>query len=272
MDDLEIDDELPESDAELLLTPDPDGIAVITLNRPARRNALNRAVLLCLNEALHMAAQDPTVRGVIVTGAGGQAFAAGADIDELASLSPHEAQALSQLGQGVLRRVETLGKPTIAAVNGYALGGGLELAMACTLRFAAETAQFGMPEARLGLMPGFGGSQRLPRLVGRGRALDLLLSGERIDAAEAHRIGLADRVLPGEQLLDACRAYLRQVAMQGPLAVAAILQTVDMGLEMGLEQGLAFESAQFGVIRGTRDCQEGLTAFRQKRAPAFEGA
>jgi len=248
-----------------------DGVAVITINRPDKLNALSSAVILELRDAFQRFAEEPGIRAVIVTGAGQKAFVAGADIAELESLSAPEAQAFALRGQRVFRLLECAGKPSVAAVNGYALGGGLELAMACTVRFAAENARLGQPEVKLGIVPGYGGTQRLPRLVGRGRALELLLSGEPVAAAEAHRIGLVNAVVPQPELLAFSRAWLAKVLANGPLAVALTMETVDAGLDAGLEAGLRLEAAAFGLTAATEDRREGTRAFLEKRLPVFAG-
>ncbi|MCL4402047.1 MAG: enoyl-CoA hydratase-related protein [Acidobacteria bacterium] len=248
-----------------------DGIALLTLNRPEKMNALNRATVAELEAAFGQVAREPAIRGMILTGAGPKAFVAGADINELAALTPMEARQYALFGQKVMRDLEGMGKPSVAAINGYALGGGLELAMACTVRFASPNARLGQPEVKLGILPGYGGTQRLPRLVGRGRALQLLLSGEPIDAAEAHRIGLVNAVAPESELLDFSRAWLLKVLANGPLAVALTMEAVDTGLEAGLAEGLRFEAAAFGLAGATADAAEGTRAFLEKRPASFTG-
>ena len=200
--------------SNILFQVEESGIALLTVNRPEKLNALSGAVIAELADAFGRVASDPAIRAAIVTGAGEKAFVAGADIRELAELSPYEARALALRGQAAFRQLETCGKPSVAAVNGFALGGGLELAMACTVRFASENAKLGQPEVKLGIIPGYGGTQRLPRLVGRGRALELLLSGDPIPAAEAYRIGLVNAVVPQAELLDYCRGWLAKGAGQ----------------------------------------------------------
>lgn len=248
-----------------------DGIAQVTVSRPEKLNALNRATVEELEDVFLVAAREQAVRGLIITGAGEKAFVAGADINELAVLSPVEAEAFARRGQRALRILETMRKPSVAAVNGYALGGGLELAMACTVRFASPNAKLGQPEVRLGIIPGYGGTQRLPRLVGRGRALELLLAGEPIDAAEAHRIGLVNAVAPQAELLAFSRGWLGKVLGNAPVAVALTMEAVDVGLDAGLEEGLRFEAASFGLSAATEDRREGTRAFLEKRSPAFSG-
>jgi enoyl-CoA hydratase len=248
-----------------------DRIATITVNRPEKLNALNAATIAELDRAIDEARARDDVAAVILTGAG-RAFVAGADITEIVASNPVEARELALRGQRMMRKFETSPKPTVAAVNGFALGGGCELAMACHIRVAAEGAKFGQPEVKLGIVPGYGGTQRLPRLVGKGRALQLLLSAEMIDAAEAYRIGLVNQVVPAGEAVAAARALLAPVLANGALAVALCLEAVDRGLDMGLDDGLAFEAGAFGLLAATADMREGMTAFLEKRAPAFTGA
>jgi enoyl-CoA hydratase len=257
--------------SHILFQVEESGIALLTVNRPEKLNALSSAVIAELAEAFGRVASDAGIRALIVTGAGEKAFVAGADIRELAELSPYEARAFALRGQAVFRQLETCGKPSVAAVNGFALGGGLELAMACTVRFAAENAKLGQPEVKLGIIPGYGGTQRLPRLVGRGRALELLLAGDPIPAAEAYRIGLVNAVVPQAELLDYCRGWLGKVLANGPLALGLVLDAVDTGLRCGLEEGLRFEAAAFSVSAATEDRTEGTRAFLEKRRAAFTG-
>lgn len=248
-----------------------DGIALIVINRPEKLNALDAETMGELDDALGRLESEPAMRGLILTGAGEKAFIAGADVEDLARGTPIEAQQISLRGQRILRRLETLPKPSVAAINGYALGGGLELALCCTLRVAAENARLGQPEVRLGILPGYGGTQRLPRLVGRGRALEMLLTGESIDAAEACRIGLVNHVVPQAELLSFSRALLKKILDNAPLAVALISQAVDLGLSSGLEQGLRFEAVAFSLAAATEDRREGLRAFLEKRRAQFKG-
>jgi len=255
----------------ILFAVDEAGVALVTINRPEKRNALSRAVVMELGVAFDRVAEDAAIRAAIVTGAGDTAFVAGADIGELAALSAVEMRQYALDGQRVLRRLETAGKPSVAAVNGFALGGGLELAMAATVRVASENARLGQPEVKLGLIPGFGGTQRLPRLVGRGRALWMLASGEPIDAAEAWRIGLVNAVVPQAELPGAARAWLGKVLKNGPLAVRMVMEAVDAGLNGGFGLGLQLEAELFGRNAATEDCREGTRAFLEKRAPAFTG-
>lgn len=255
----------------LLYSLEADGIAVVTVNRPDKMNALNAAVFTELAEVAKQVAQDDAVHGVILTGAGPKAFVAGADISELAAVNAREGEELARRGSAVFLAFERLTKPVIAAVNGFALGGGCELAMACHIRLAAPNARFGQPEVKLGLIPGYGGTVRLPRLIGRGRALELLLTGNIIDADEAYRIGLVNRVVPAESLLDGARALLRTIALQSPTAVRAVIETVDNGLDRTMDEALAEEAKQFGWQCGTEDKQEGTAAFLGKRPTLFPG-
>jgi enoyl-CoA hydratase len=248
-----------------------DRVATITVNRPDKLNALNDATMLELGRAVEQVRADDAVAGVIVTGAG-RAFVAGADISELRSKTPTQAYALARRGQDVFRRLETSPKPVIAAVNGFALGGGCELAMACHVRVASESAKFGQPEVKLGLIPGYGGTQRLSRLIGRGRALQLLLTGEMIDAAEAYRIGLVNRVVPGsESVVEAALGILRLMLANAPLALGHCIDVVHRGADIPLDEALAIEAAAFGLLAATEDARQGTAAFLEKRAPAFTG-
>ena len=248
-----------------------DRIATLTVNRPDKLNALNAATIGELGAAIDEAQARDDVAAVILTGAG-RAFIAGADISELAGQNALDGQRLARRGQKIFRRFETSAKPTIAAVNGFALGGGCELAMSCHIRIASEAAKFGQPEVKLGLIPGYGGTQRLPRLVGRGRALQLLLTGEMIDAQEAYRIGLVNRVVPADQLIGAATAMIQQMLVNAPLGIAGCIELVDRGLEMPLDDALALEAARFGVLLSTSDTAEGTRAFLEKRSPRFTGA
>jgi enoyl-CoA hydratase len=249
-----------------------DAVAFVTINRPEKLNALNAAVIAELGEVASRVENDLAIRGLILTGAGPKAFVAGADIGEIATQGPIGGKARSLEGQRVFRRLERCGKPVIAAVNGFALGGGCELAMACHLRVASEEARFGQPEVKLGIGPGYGGTVRLPRLVGRGRALELLLTGQMIDAHEAHRIGLVNRVVPADRLMSESEQLLRSILENGPLAVRACLEAVDAGLDIGVDEALLLEANLFGLLSGTADMREGTSAFVEKRKPQFEGA
>jgi enoyl-CoA hydratase len=257
--------------SHLLFETGERGIAQITVNRPEKLNALSSAVIAELGDAFDRVASDAAIRALVLTGAGEKAFVAGADINELSALSAYEMSVHAARGQQVFRKLETCRKPSVAAVNGFALGGGLELAMACTVRFAAENAKLGQPEVKLGLVPGYGGTQRLPRLVGRGRALELLLAGDPIPAVEAHRIGLVNAVVPQAELLGYCRTWLEKVLANAPLAIGLAMDAVDAGLEGGLEAGIRYEAAAFGIAAGTEDRREGTRAFLEKRKPAFAG-
>ena len=248
-----------------------DGIALITVNRPEKLNALNDQVITDLGEVTGKVLDDPRVRAVILTGAGPKAFVAGADIGELATADPVRAQALSRKGSEIFRQLERSPKPVIAAVNGFALGGGCELAMACHLRIASENAKFGQPEVKLGITPGYGGTVRFPRLVGRGRALELLMSAAIIDAAEAYRIGLVNRVVAADQLILECQKLVRTILDNGPLAVAGCIRLVDEQEDLSLDDALALESRRFGELAGTADFKEGTGAFLEKRKAGFSG-
>ncbi len=256
---------------ENLIYEKRDRIAYVTLNRPKVLNALNMPTWTDLRGAFSDAQTDPSILGVILTGAGDKAFIAGADISELANATAFEAEKASRYGQDVLDLIETLGKPVIAAVNGFALGGGCETAMACTMRIAVETARFGQPEVKLGLLPGGGGSQRLPRLVGKGRALQLILTGETIDAREAWRIGLVNEVVAAADLLPRAEALLRQIFANAPIAVRYSLKAVNAGMQSSQDQGLLLEASLFGLCASTEDKAEGTAAFLAKRAPSFQG-
>ena len=246
-------------------------IARITVNRPDKLNALDGTVIRELGEAVTLVETDAGIRGVIVTGAGPKAFVAGADIGEIAGQGPIDGKARAMAGQRVFRRLERCGKPVIAAVNGFALGGGCELAMACHIRIAAENAKFGQPEVKLGIGPGYGGTVRLPRLVGKGRALELLLTGAMIDAQEAWRIGLVNRVVPADRLVEESESLLATILDNGPLAVRLCIEAVDAGLELSLDDGLLLEANHFGLLSATADMREGTAAFLEKRKARFEG-
>jgi enoyl-CoA hydratase/carnithine racemase len=245
--------------------------AYVTVNRPKVLNALNKATWADLRTAFEDARDDAAVRGVILTGAGDKAFIAGADISELARVTAFEAEQSSRFGQEVLDQIEDLGKPVIAAVNGFALGGGCETAMACTIRIAVENAKFGQPEVKLGLVPGGGGTQRLPRLVGKGRALQLILSGGMISAQEAYRIGLVNEIVPATDLITRAEAILTEIAANAPIAVKFALEVTNKGLETSQSEGLLLEASYFGLCAATEDKKEGTSAFLEKRAPQFQG-
>lgn len=254
----------------LLFSADADGLATVTINRPDKLNALNAQVIEDLDQCFARMADDSAVKGVVLTGAGPKSFVAGADIAQFTRLDAATGHAFALRGQAVFRRIEQLPKPVLAAVNGFALGGGCELALACHLRIAAEHAQFGQPEVALGILPGYGGTQRLPRLVGRGRALELILTGNRISAQRAFEMGLVNQVVPADRLLDAAHAMLATIVAKAPVAVALSLQAVYAS-DLPLAEGLAYEAARFGEACGTEDFREGATAFLEKRPPVFKG-
>jgi enoyl-CoA hydratase len=256
---------------ENLLYEKKGGIAYVTVNRPAVRNALNAQTVRELKTAFEQAKNDGEVLVVILSGSGDKAFVAGADINELAKQTPVNGKEYGLAGQAVFNSIEQLGKPVIAAVNGYALGGGCELAMACTLRIASENAMFGQPEVKLGIIPGYGGSQRLPRLVGKGRALQILLTGDMVPAAEALRIGLVNQVVPQAELMPAAESIARKIMVNAPLAVRLCLEAVNKGLEMTQDEGQFLEATLFGLTCATDDMKEGTKAFLEKRPPDFKG-
>ena len=256
---------------ENVLYAKKDGIAYVTLNRPKVLNALNQRTWQDLRAAFEDARDDATVRGVILTGAGDKAFIAGADISEIAHITAVDAEQSSRYGQDVLTLIENLGKPVIAAVNGFALGGGCETAMACTIRVASEHARFGQPEVSLGIIPGGGGTQRLPRQVGKGRALQLILSGAMITAQEAYRIGLVNEVVSATDLIPRAEAILKQIFANAPVAIRFSLEAVNRGLETSQAEGMALEASLFGLCAGTEDKHEGTQAFLQKRPAKFTG-
>jgi enoyl-CoA hydratase len=250
---------------------DRGAIRRITVNRPEKLNALNAATLDALSQAFEQAANDPAVRVVVLTGAGQKAFVAGADIAEMADLRPTEARDFSLRGQRLMRRIETLPKPVIGMINGFALGGGLELAMACHLRIAADSAKLGQPEINLGLIPGFGGSQRLLRLAGRAAALELCLLGAPIGAERALQLGIVNRVVPAAELEAETGKLAEQLSNAAPLALRGALDIINVGGECGIEEGLQYESAQFGLMFATDDMREGTRAFLERRKPEFAG-
>ena len=257
--------------SDLLLSQDRGAVRVLTVHRPDKLNALNAATLDALHAAFQDAAADPAVRVVVLTGSGPKAFVAGADIAEMNGLSPVEGRDFSLRGQRMMRAVEKMPKPVIAMVNGFALGGGLELAMCCHLRIAADTAKVGQPEINLGLIPGFGGTQRLLRLAGRAATLELCLTGAPIDAARALQLGIVNRVVPAAELEAQTMALADQLANAAPLALRGMLDCINIGGECGIEEGLEFESAQFGLMFSTQDMREGTGAFLERRKPVFSG-
>jgi enoyl-CoA hydratase len=247
------------------------GIAIVTINRPDKLNALNDAVIADLDRAVERVESEDAIAGVILTGAGPKAFVAGADIGELAQQKQMSGKARAMRGQAVFRRLERCGKPVVAAVNGFALGGGCELAMACHLRVASESAKFGQPEVKLGIGPGYGGTVRLPRLVGKGRALDLLLTARMVGAEEALQMGLVNRVVPSDKLMAESEQLLRTILANGPLAVRLCIEAVDAGLEMSMDEALLLEANHFGLLASTDDMREGMAAFLEKRTASFRG-
>jgi enoyl-CoA hydratase len=246
-------------------------LAVVTIDRPEKLNALNAEVVRELGEVFAGLATDDNVRGVILTGAGQKAFVAGADIGELATMDSVTGVRVSRDGQDVFRMIEQLAKPVLAAVGGYALGGGCELAIACHMRIASERARFGLPEVSLGIIPGYGGTIRLARLIGLGRAIEMTLTGDMMDASRAHDLGLVSAVVPPDDLLDEAKALLRRVTKNGPVAVRMALESIYRGLDTGTAEALAFESALFGLLASTDDMKEGMSAFLEKRKPDFAG-
>jgi enoyl-CoA hydratase/carnithine racemase len=254
-----------------LLVEREGAVAVVTINRPKVRNALNGQTMRELRQAMEELQRDVSVRAIVLTGAGDKAFVAGADINELAVLSPVEGKEHARSGQSVLDFIENLGKPVVAAINGFALGGGCELAMACTLRIAADTAHLGQPEINLGIMPGYAGSQRLPRLVGKGLALELLLTGDMITADRAHAIGLVNRVVPAGNLLSEATKLAAMLASKAPVATRYIIEAVNHGSDMSPADGEFLEATLFGLVATTDDMREGTQAFLDKRPPAWKG-
>jgi len=245
-------------------------IAYVTLNRPKVLNALNKTALADLRAAFEDARDDSSLHGVILTGAGDKSFIAGADINEVATDTPVQAEEKTRRGQDLMDLIENLGKPVVAAINGFALGGGCEAALACTIRLAAETAKFGLPEVKLGIIPGYGGTQRLPRLVGKGVALQLILSGAMIDAQEAYRIGLVNEVVPNAELIGRAEAILNQIGANAPLSVRYALEAVNKGMETSLVEGLVLESTFVAICTSTEDKKEGTSAFLEKRPAKFQ--
>ncbi|MFW5951623.1 MAG: enoyl-CoA hydratase/isomerase family protein [Gemmatimonadota bacterium] len=248
-----------------------DDRARVVVARPDKLNALNDETIGELDAAFRELADDDTVAGVVVTGEGEKAFVAGADIAELAKMGPIDGIGVSRKGQEAFRRLERLGKPVVAAVNGYALGGGLELALACHLRVASDRARFGLPEVKLGVIPGYGGTVRLPRIVGRGRALEMILTGEMINAERAYEIGLVNQVVPADQTRQAAESLLATILKNGPLALRFALEAVDRNLETGIDEALGLESHLFGLLASTEDMREGMGAFLEKREAEFKG-
>jgi len=257
---------------ENLILEIQDRVGRVTISRPKVLNALHEKTVRELHAVFSSLRENADVGVVILTGAGEKAFVAGADINELAVMTPLQGEASSKLGQAALREIETLGKPVIAAINGFALGGGCELALACHMRFASENAKLGLPEVGLGIIPGYGGTQRLPRIVGLGRALELITTGNMIDAQEALRIGLVNRVFPQADLIPACEKIAQTILGKGALAIRYALDAAVRGMESDLTQGLEREAGHFGLLAATADMHEGLKAFLEKRKPNFTGA
>ena len=256
---------------ENLIVERDGAIAIVTINRPKVLNALNAPTMDELAAAMGELAKDDAVRAIVLTGAGEKSFVAGADINELAKQTPVGGRDHAQRGQRVLDTIENLGKPVIAAINGFALGGGCELAMACTIRIAADTARLGQPEINLGLIPGYAGTQRLTRLVGRGVALEILLTGDPISAGEAHRIGLVNRVVPAAELMNEAKTLAQQLASKAPVAVRFIIDAVNRGADLPLAHAQVYETTMFGLVSTTEDMREGTTAFLEKRKPEWKG-
>ena len=248
-----------------------DGVAIITVDRPKVLNALNAQTVGEIGEAFEQVRNDEAVKAVILTGGGEKAFVAGADIAELAKMTPITGKATAERGQAVFARIERFPKPVIAAINGFALGGGCELALACHIRLASEKAQIGLPEVTLGIIPGYGGTQRMARLLGKGKALELILTGDRIPAAEAERIGLVNKVVAPEELMNVAMEMAKKIASRGPLAVRAAIEAVMSGSEMPIEEGFFLEATLFGLLASTEDMKEGMGAFLEKRAADVKG-
>jgi enoyl-CoA hydratase len=258
------------SDYQSIRVERADGRATVTVARPDKLNALNGQTIAELERAFQDLAADADVRGLIITGEGEKAFVAGADIAELARMGPIDGIGVSRQGQEAFRLLERMGKPVIAAVNGYALGGGMELALACHLRIASENARFGLPEVKLGIIPGYGGTVRLPRIVGRGRALELILTGDMIPAQRAYEIGLVNRVVPVGEVRAAAEQLLDGILKNGPIALRFALEAVDRSLETGIDEGLGLEAHLFGLLASTEDMREGMGAFLEKREARFQ--
>jgi enoyl-CoA hydratase len=256
---------------ENVRTENRDGVLIVTIDRPKVLNALNAQTVGEIGEAFEAAREDDGVKAVIVTGGGEKAFVAGADINELATMTPISGKATASKGQGVFFEIERFPKPVIAAINGYALGGGCELALACHIRIASENAQIGLPEVTLGIIPGYGGTQRLARLVGKGKALEIICTADRIGAADAEKIGLVNKVVPADQLMSVAEEMARKIASRGPVAVRCAIEAVMSGSEMPFEEGQFLEATLFGLLCATDDMKEGMKAFLEKRAANFTG-
>ncbi|HSK21067.1 MAG TPA: enoyl-CoA hydratase-related protein [Longimicrobiales bacterium] len=262
---------MSDANNTILLEREADGIAVITVNRPDKLNALNADTVRQLDARLREARDDDAIRVILLTGAGEKAFVAGADIAELSRMGPIDGVAVSREGQATFRMMEAMPKPVIGVINGFALGGGLELALACHIRIASTRAKFGLPEVKLGIIPGYGGTIRLPRLVGRGRALEMMLTGEMIDAEEAYRIGLVNRIAEPDALFDGARDLARKMIANGPIAIAMALESVDHGMSSTIDDAQTLESNLFGLLASTDDMREGMKAFLEKRRAEFRG-
>lgn len=256
---------------ENLLFENQEGIGIITVNRPKALNALNRETLMELDRLFELLGKDKAIQAIIITGSGDKSFVAGADITEMQQMSAVEGRDWGKLAQAVFNKIENFPRPVLAAVNGYALGGGCELAMACDIRIASEKAQFGQPEVSLGITPGFGGTQRLPRLIGRGRAKEMLFTGDMIDADEAYRIGLVNKIAAHQNLVETAKEMATRIMLRGPVAVTLCKAAVNEGLDVDLDSGCAYEAEVFGLCFATADQKEGMTAFLEKRKPVFQG-
>jgi enoyl-CoA hydratase len=254
---------------ENVRTENRDGVLVVTIDRPKVLNALNAQTVAEIGQAFDAARDDESVRAVILTGGGEKAFVAGADINELAKMTPVTGKATAESGQQIFSAIERFPKPVIAAINGFALGGGCELALACHIRIASDKAQLGLPEVTLGIIPGYGGTQRMARLLGKGKALELILTGDRIGAADAERIGLVNKVVPADQLMATAEEMARKIASRGPLAVRAAIEAVMVGSDMGFDEGQFLEATLFGLLASTEDMKEGMAAFLEKRSAQF---
>lgn len=262
---------MPYDNLENVKTENRDGVLVVIVDRPKVLNALNAKTVAELRQIFEQALIDENVRAVIITGGGDKAFVAGADINELAQMTPISGKETSSRGQDTFHAIERFPKPVIAAINGFALGGGLELALACHIRIASEKAQMGLPEVTLGIIPGYGGTQRLARLLGKGKALEIICTADRVNAADAERIGLVNRVVPPDQLMPVAEEMARKIASRGPVAVRCAIEAVMSGSEMPFEEGQFVEATLFGLLCATEDMKEGMAAFLEKRPAAFKG-
>src|SRR5512140_448464 len=262
---------MPYDNLENVKTVNRDGVLIVTIDRPKVLNALNAQTVAELGRVFDELALDASVRAVVLTGGGEKAFVAGADINELAKMTPISGKSTSEVGQDVLLKIERFPRPVIAAVNGFALGGGCELALACHIRIASEKAQMGLPEVTLGIIPGYGGTQRLARLVGKGKALEIICTADRVPAAEAEKIGLVNKVVPADQLMSVAEEMARKIASRGPVAVRCAIEAVMNGSEMLFEEGQFLEATLFGLLCSTEDMKEGMNAFLEKRAANFKG-